>query len=211
MVNPQLIDYIKKVKQQGFLEGSIKEVLIKNGWQVTDIDLAFSEIQQEEMILNSGAPLAPGATLLEPQRTTTSTVIEDYNNSKLTDHNSPFSVGLAIVLLGSLIVLVNKIITDSSTITVNANGELIFDALIILPFLLVAFVLHGSFSRDNKRFLILSQPYFITAAFLLVRLLWDTSTYILNTNATYGVYVVLILVILSLTGIILFVQKYIKK
>jgi hypothetical protein len=79
-----------------------------------------------------------------------------------------------------------------------------------LPFLFVAFVLHGSFSKDNKRYLIISQPYFITAAFLLVRLLWDTSAYILNTNATYGVYVVLVLIIGVLTGIILFVQKYIK-
>lgn len=210
MANPQLIDYIKKVKQQGFPEVTIREVLVKNGWQVSDIDLAFKEIEQVEIILQTGAPVAPGAVAYQPVSQVANNTAVINKKTPVIEYNSPFSIGLAVVLFGSLLILVNKIITDSVDFTSSINGKLIFDALIIIPFLFVAFILHGSFSQDNKKFLILSQPYFITSAFLLVRLLWDTSAYILNTNATYGVYVVLVLVIAALTGIILFVQKYIK-
>ncbi len=209
MANQQLVEYIKNIKLQGYPEAAVREVLLKNGWQPIDIDTAYIEIKQIENLLQSGAPVAPGATPFQKPVTTISEPAI-VNNNKLIEYNSPFSIGLAIVLFGSLLILVNKIITDSGNITSNINGKLIFDAIIILPFLLAAFILHGSFTSTNKKFLIISQPYFLTSAFLLIRLLWDTSAYILNTNATYGVYVVLILIIISLTGITLFVQKYIK-
>ena len=211
MANIQLVDYIKKVKLQGFPEVTIREVLTKNGWQQSDVNDAFSEIDRIESILQKDAPLAPNAVLNSSQP---SAAVSLDNKSVLEntviEYNSPFSIGLAIVLFISLMILINKIIDDSAMSTITVNGKLIFDAMVILPFLVVAFLLHGSFSEDNKRFLILSQPYFLASAFLLVRLLWDTSRYILNTNATYGVYIVLILVISVLTGVILFIQKYIK-
>ena len=209
MANQQLVEYIKKVQLQGFPEETVREVLIKNGWQSIDIESAFTEIKQMEYLLQNDAPLAPGAVAAQPP-IINKPISNTIASKPVVEYNSPFSIGLAIVLFGALLILVNKIIDDSALSAVNANGQLIFDALITLPFLLMAFILHGSFLVDNTRFLIISQPFFVVSAYLLVRLLWHTSAYILNTNATYGVYVVLILVIAVLTGIILFVQKYIK-
>ncbi len=209
MANQQLVEYIKKVQLQGFPEVTIREVLNKNGWQPVDINEAYLEIKRIEDILQKDAPMAP-VPVLVGQPVIAVSQEKSILEKAVIEYNSPFSIGLAIILFGALLILVNKVIDDSAISTVNANAKLIFDAMIILPFLVVAFILHGSFSEDNKRYLIISQPYFITSAWLLVRLLWDTSAYILNTNATYGVYVVLILVIAVLTGIVIFIQKYIK-
>jgi len=209
MVNQQLVEYIRKVQLQGFPEATIREILNKNGWQSSDIDGAFLEIKNIQDALQKDAPMAPNAIINQPSINSIpqeKSILE----KTLVEYNSPFSVGLAVVLFIALLILVNKIIDDSAISSVTTNEKLIFDAMIILPFLVIAFMLHGSFSKDNKKFLILSQPYFVVSAFLLIRLLWDTSQNILNTNANYGVYIVLILVIAVLTGIILFVQKYIK-
>jgi hypothetical protein len=211
MANQQLVEYIKKVQLQGFPEVTVREVLVKNGWQPNDINDAFLEIKRVEDLLQKDAPMAPSFVPVSVGQTVKVVSQEKSILEKaVIEHNSPFSVGLAAVLFIALLILVNKIIDDSAISTVDANARLIFDAMIILPFLTVAFILNGSFSEDNKRYQIISQPYFVTSAWLLVRLLWDTSAYILNTNATYGVYVVLILVIAVLTGIVIFVQKYIK-
>ena len=210
MANPELLQYIKTVQVQGFSESTIREALVKSGWPQNDIDEAFRELNPSASVIPS-IPVAPVLSTEHPQ------TLNSFNNSiagsaidKSLEYNSPFSIGLAIILFGTLMVLINKIIDDSALFTASVNGKLIFDAVLVVPFLLIAFMLHGSLARDGKRYLIISQPYFVTAAFLVVRLLWDTSAYILNANAAYGVYVVLLLVIAVLTGIIIFVQKYIK-
>lgn len=45
MLNKQVFDYIRQQKQQGVSEEEIKSSLVKNGWQVQDINEAFSSIQ----------------------------------------------------------------------------------------------------------------------------------------------------------------------
>jgi tetrahydromethanopterin S-methyltransferase subunit B len=210
MANPQLVEYIKTVQGQGFPESTIREVLAKNGWQSSDVNEALESIKRMEEALQMTAPMAPGGPALkETPATEGESQKIDYRNPVI-EYNSPFSLGLAVVLFISLLILINKMIDDSAISTATINGKLIFDALVILPFLLVAFILHGGFASDNKRYAILSQPYFVASALLVCRLLWDTSVYIWNTNATYGVYIVLVLIIVVLTSIILFVQKYIK-
>lgn len=199
MVNEQIVKYIDNVISQGYPEQTIKDVLTSKGWQMGDIDEAFNYVKLLKANIASQAPVSP---TLNNQHTE--------NKDKESSIHSPFSYGLAIVLVGAVFILLNKIISDSSYYTSSINAQLVFDVLIIIPFLLIAFILHESFSSHGKRFLLVSQPYFLVSAFLLVRLLWDTSKYILDANVTYGVYVVLVMIILVLTGSILFVQKYIK-
>lgn len=213
MANQKLVDYIETVGGQGFSEPMIRDVLAKNGWHDQDVNDAFSYIRMVKETMASSAPVPD-----QPAKIDVSVIMPSINKQASTqtvnnafEYNSPYSIGLAIILFGALLVLINQIIDDSAWFTSSVNGKLIFDALLILPFLLVAFILHGSFhTEERKHFLIISQPYFLVSAFLLVRLLWDTSAYILDKNATYGVYVVLALIIAVLTGAIIFIQKYIK-
>jgi hypothetical protein len=212
MANPQLTKYIETVGAQGFSEPMIRDVLSKNGWQTSDVDEAFAYLKLVKETMMATAPVAEYAPKAD-----ISVLMPSSNKSSASpstvalEYNSPYSIGLAIVLFGALLILINKTIDDSASFTSSINGKLIFDALIILPFLLVAFILHGSFhTTEKKQFLIISQPYFLVSALLLVRLLWDTSAYILDKNAAYGVYVVLALIIIVLTGVIIFIQRYIK-
>lgn len=45
MVNQQLLDYIKQQTQQGINSEQIKQSLLANGWQASDIEAAFNELQ----------------------------------------------------------------------------------------------------------------------------------------------------------------------
>lgn len=213
MANQKLVDYIETVGRQGFSEPMIRDVLSKNGWHEQNVNEAFSYIRMIKETMSSSAPVPEKVEKVDVSVMMPSTArsAQTAEISTINEYNSPYSIGLAIILFGALLVLINQIIDDSAFFTSSINGKLIFDAFLILPFLLVAFVLHGSFhTEERKHFLIISQPYFLVSAFLLVRLLWDTSAYILDKNATYGVYVVLALIIVVLTGVIIFIQKYIK-
>lgn len=201
MANDALIQYIKAAKAQGFTDDSVRTVLLQNGWLAPDIDQAFAIISNPVPMPNAPIPEA-----VKPRAAAVAVEKSEYH-----EYNSPYSIGLGAVVGASLFVIVNKFIHDVQVGTGSINGKLILDALVILPFLAAAFMLHGSFSNDRKRYLILSQPYFAVSAYLLVRLLWDTSSYILNVNAAYGVYIVLVMVVLVLTGLIIFVRNYITR
>jgi hypothetical protein len=208
MINEQLVNYIKTVEAQGFSEPAVREVLAKAGWQATEVEEAYAHMK-----LLKGMPV-PGGTVVTTTQTRTiqsvSTAPTTIKQKVSVEYNSPYSIGLATVLCGAIFILLNKVIDDSEMFTNSINAKLIFDVLLIVPFLVVAFILHESFRDKRRKFLIISQPYFLVSGFLLVRLLWDTSSYILNANAAYGVYVVLVLIIIVLTASILFIQKYIK-
>ncbi len=208
MINEQLVNYIKTVEAQGFSETAVRDVLAKAGWQGAEIEEAYSHMK-----LLKGMPVPVGVVEKHEASVDTATVATPHittTRSHSVEYNSPYSIGLATVLCGAIFILLNKVIDDSAMFTTSINSKLIFDVLLIVPFLIVAFILHESFRGARKKFLIISQPYFLVSGFLLVRLLWDTSSYILNANAAYGVYVVLTLIIIVLTGAILFIQKYIK-
>lgn len=206
MINEQLVSYIKTVESQGFTESAVRDVLAKAGWQSSEIEEAYSHMKLLKGMPVPAGSVVPNANIINPMVQSPSVTQKSHSP----DYTSSYSIGLAIVLCGSIFVLLNKIIDDSSRLTETINAKLIFDVLLIVPFLVIAFILHESFREKRKKFLIISQPYFLVSGFLLIRLLWDTSRYVLDANAAYGVYIVLILVILVLTGSILFIQKYVK-
>jgi len=45
MANQQLLDYIKQQTQQGITSEQIKQSLLANGWQASDVEMAFSDFQ----------------------------------------------------------------------------------------------------------------------------------------------------------------------
>ncbi len=210
MANQTLVDYIQSVKAQGFNDTAVVEALRKNGWQDADIKEAYASIS-----LFSQTPVAPSAapapSVLPSYTVEPKTAAQTQALAEPEDNNSPFSVGLAVVLFISLFILVNKIIHDIGiNFASSANNTLILDAVVTVPFLFVSFLLYGLASQNRKRFSIVCQPYFIVSAFLFLRLLWNVGKYILNTNATYGVYIVLVMAILVLTGFVIFLQKFLK-
>ena len=203
MANQGLVDYIKSVKAQGYEDSLVVDALRKKGWQDKDISDAFISITSPVQVPAMSTPPSPISAVSPAQNTNF--------EKKFEENNSPFSVGLAIVLTLSLFILVNKIIHDIGvSFDSNINDKLIFDALITLPFLFVSCLLYGIVSQNRKRFIIICQPYFIVSAFLFLRLLWDTGMYVLDVNATYGVYVVLIMAILVLTGFVIFLQRFFR-
>lgn len=202
MVDATLIEYVKKALGQGLSAESITRSLLANGWSELAIKEAIEAVSMPDI------PKGPGfinpAPAPQPQQQTKSLL---GNNGA----NSSYSVLLAVVLLFGLLILANKIINDLTRHFENdITGQLIFQAIVILPFLIAAFALQYSLTGRGEKYRILSQPYYIVSGWLLIRLLYNVSQYILTTQVVYGVYIVLVLIVGVLTGVIFFVQKYLK-
>lgn len=197
MVNDALLSYVRKARTQGYSDTAILEVLSKNGWKSEDVSEAL------RLASAPSAPLNPAAVGYTPPQVQTLSQEESIT--------SPYAAGLSIVLAVSLFILVQKIFSDVKDLSPSINSGLVFNTLFIVPFLVTAFMLHSSFAGEGKKFTILSNIYFVISGWLLLRLLLEVSRYILDKNNVYGVYFVLLIVIATLTGIIFFVQKYIKK
>ena len=103
MVNEQITNYIETVTAQGYSESTIREVLAKNGWQTPDVDAAFSYIKLKSNTLSSAAPMAPGmvaqAAHDDVSKEKILSQIYDKPANPVVEYNSPFSAGLAVVLL----------------------------------------------------------------------------------------------------------------
>lgn len=179
---------------QGISVDQIKQNLLASGWQEAQINEGLVAALQNK-------PPTP----LEPSATATPGVIQK------SSVNSGFSVLLAFVLFVSLLVLLEKIISDVTKLfDASITGKLIVNTFVAIPFLLLSFVLHVSL-RHQQKFQILSRIYVIVSAWLVIQLLFNVSQYILDKNNTYGVYVVLIIIVLALTGTIIGAQKFFKK
>jgi len=214
MVNQTLVEYIKSVKAQGYSDTAVVEALRKNGWSDNDINEAYSFVNLAAQTPSAPmAPKAPTPSALPSYTVEPKTMPAQSAQVAIPEesNNSPFSFGLAIVLFVSLFILVNKIIHDiGQNFYSNINSKLVFDAILVIPFLFVSFLLYGIASQNKKRYIILCQPYFVVSAFLFLRLLWNVGSYILSANATYGVYIVLVMAIVVLTGFVIFLQKFLK-
>jgi hypothetical protein len=188
MTNDQLKEYVSAAKAAGQSDETIRQNLASHGWQEPAISRALNPSSSAE------------------------TANHTFFGIRRSRINSPYSLLLAIVLTVSLFILGNKAISDVEKYFENeVSTKLIVDALIVLPFLLIAFALHFSIGERSAKYLILSRPYYMVAAWLLIRLMIEVSIYILDKDSAYGVYIVLIMVVAVLTGMVVFAQKYLKK
>lgn len=193
MIDQKTIDYIRNARASGLSDEVIGQALILNGWNKEQVSMALS--------VSKEVAATPGATLAAaPSR------------ASKPQWNSYLSVMLAVVLFFALYILSSHIVNDLITSAADVSSKLIVNAFVVVPFLLVAFLIHYSFHENaqKNKYLIIAQPYYIISGWLLIKLFFYASQYILDKNAAYGVYVVLVLIIAVLTGIIFFVQKYVK-
>ncbi len=190
MINQEIASYIKTQLALGTSHEVIVENLKKVGWADGVILEAYDAV-----ISNNPTTSAQSAVGQMPTESI----------------NSPYSSILSVVLVISLFILTNGIFSDIKGMTATDNKILLLEGFFVIPFLLAAFLLHSSFRVDKKRFEILSYPYFIISAWILLRLLWKVGQNIWEANNALGVYIVLGMVVAVLTGVIIFVQRYIKK
>lgn len=206
-MDQNLINYVKVALNAGNSTDVVRQALLANGWKPQDVEEAIS-LAQLQTVKPPGAVPVQTPTNLQPIQSPALT------NQSLKPKSNPYSIYsvlLGLVLLISLLILANRVISDiHEKFADSLDARLVYDALIVLPFLIAAFVLHYSLDKASKKFKALTFPYFIVSGWLLLRLLFYVSTYILNSNVAYGIYIVLLLIIGVLTGIIFFVQKFLK-
>ena len=195
MIDQNVVNYIRDARSKNISDDVIKQALILNGWNEPQVAAALAVTNAVETTPVNSAPQPILGGSIKRRA------------------NSTLSVLLGIVLFVALFILSNHIVKDLMVDAADVSTQLIINSLIVLPFLLIAFLLHYSFHQNEhkNKYLIIAQPYYFVSAWLLIKLLFKVSSYILDTNAAYGVYVVLVLVIAVLTGIIFFVQRYLKK
>src|SRR5581483_988310 len=99
MVTQELLNYVKKSKEQGIADWDIKQSLLANGWFEADIDAVMIQTSTPEV------PKGPGLTI--PSRP--ATISRQTRNYEI---YSMYSVFLAIVLFFGLFSLATKVIND---------------------------------------------------------------------------------------------------
>lgn len=222
MVDPNLTNYIKSSKSQGASDGVIKQALLNAGWQEQQISDAFSLINLQD----APSPPAPSHAYQppsanpQPQAIRRTAKRSEPRPPKLT---SPYSSLLSVVLFVSLMILMNNLIYDlvkfvdpnvsggayfTSFSSGKASMSLTVSSFVIVPFWFITFLLNHFYREKRKRLGVLLMPYYITSGWLLVWLLFQVGFMLLNSDATFGVYFVLILLGAVLTGVTWAFQRY---
>lgn len=94
------------------------------------------------------------------------------------------------------------------THSVSPSFRMILNAVIVLPFWILTFVLFMSLKEDRRKYEALLGSYYVTSGWLLIFLFFSVAQYIWRSNTVIGVYVVLGMLVVILTGAIWGVQKY---
>ncbi|MBI2064847.1 MAG: hypothetical protein HYT62_02195 [Candidatus Yanofskybacteria bacterium] len=223
MVDPNLINYIKDSRLQGASDDVIRQVLITAGWQEQQINDAFAFLNlQNAPLPPMPAPVYPSASSLQPQTPEQSPKPNTPLKPRVV---SPYSSLLAVVLFISLMILMNNLIYDlidyfDPSINYNSNSyydgfnsgdatiKLTVSAFIVVPFWFITFLLYYFYREKGEKLRVLLTPYYITSGWLLIWLLFQVSLLLLNSNAAFGVYLVLILMGAVLTGVVWGIQRY---
>lgn len=62
MINQQILDYVKQQMQLGVSQEQIKNSLVANGWQASDVQEAFGTISSSTATISTNIPSAPSAS-----------------------------------------------------------------------------------------------------------------------------------------------------
>lgn len=224
MVDPNLVNYIKNSRSQGASDDVIRQALFNAGWQEQQVNDAFSFIN----LPNAPVPVAPASAYPQvsstPQSQTPEQTPKQVKPAK-PRVVSPYSSLLAVVLFISLMILMNNLIYDlidyfDSSINYNSNSyydsyssgdatiRLTVSASVVVPFWFITFLLYYFYREKGEKLRVLLAPYYITSGWLLIWLLFQVSLLLLNSNAAFGVYFVLILMGAVLTGVVWGIQRY---
>ncbi|MDP4001490.1 MAG: hypothetical protein Q8P69_00370 [bacterium] len=94
------------------------------------------------------------------------------------------------------------------THSVSPSFRMILNAIIVLPFWIITFVLFIFLKEERRKHEALLGSYYVTSGWLLIFLFFNVAQYIWRSNTVIGVYVVLGMLVAILTGAIWGVQKY---
>lgn len=104
--------------------------------------------------------------------------------------------------------LFEKYQTQYKAHTASPSFRMILNAVIVLPFWIITFLLFVSLKGNRKKYESLLGAYYVTSGWLLIFLFFNVARYIWYSNTVIGVYVVLGMLVVILTGAIWGVQKY---
>lgn len=104
--------------------------------------------------------------------------------------------------------LFEKYQTQYKTHTTSPSFRMILNAVIVLPFWIITFLLFVSLKGNRKKYESLLGAYYVTSGWLLIFLFFNVARYIWYSNTVIGVYVVLGMLVVILTGAIWGVQKH---
>ena len=90
----------------------------------------------------------------------------------------------------------------------SPSFRMIFNAILVLPFWIITFLFFISLKGEHKKYEALLGAYYITSGWLLIFLFFNVARYIWYSDTVMGVYVVLGMLVIILTGAIWGVQKY---
>ncbi|MDA1169137.1 MAG: hypothetical protein O3A36_02255 [bacterium] len=234
MIQPDLIAYLKQMKEEGYSLESVKPILLQQGWVENDIN-------ESSMALS--APVAPSFSSI-------SKVLPQKKEKKIPDYYvSPISILLAIVLFLSLYSLTGQILNDIESVVAPYAARTVRDTpayqalsekysrnipatemlrvetmwsthnkkdrinhlfivgIVSAVFWVVAFAIHHVIGESRRHFLPLSIPFFLTAGAYLVSALFDIIARLFEKDAQWAVYTILILFIVIMTVAFMFYQK----
>ncbi len=90
----------------------------------------------------------------------------------------------------------------------SPSFRMVLNAIIVLPFWIITFLLFISLKEGRKKYEALLGAYYVTSGWLLIFLFFNVARYIWTSNTVIGVYVVLGMLVVILTGAVWGVQKY---
>lgn len=120
---------------------------------------------------------------------------------------SPFSVIFAVGLTIAALIFFNKIYRDLGEAMRDRTSEITMRTVFVLPVVVIAFVLFFSLYRKDSKYRVGLIPYFITALWLLLRLLIEMGVFFYERYQEATVYVSMILVMFTLTALIFYIQR----
>lgn len=91
---------------------------------------------------------------------------------------------------------------------VSPSFRMILNAIIVLPFWIITFLLFVSLKEERKKHEALLGAYYVTSGWLLIFLFFNVARYIWYSDTVMGVYIVFGMLVVILTGAVWGIQKY---
>jgi hypothetical protein len=135
---------------------------------------------------------------------------------------SPIAVLLSVFLTITIIFLFGRIWDDLSLLVTPAGetlrwgryvsaqvalDRLFVHTLFVIPVVILALVVYQAVKDKGSRYGALTLPYFIGALLFTVRLLWDTGDFVIREYHKWGIYIVLIFLVVVFSGLIYYIQQ----
>lgn len=129
---------------------------------------------------------------------------------------SPLSLFLTVFLVLAVLFLFEQAWNDLGRLAVgdqyvsNSSMELsrlLVRTVFVGPATLIALFLYFSLKGRGTRYGVITLPYFITSLIFLIRLLFDAGRFVLFEYRVFGIYIVLVFIIIVISGLIFFIQK----